>query len=112
MTMSMTLLSFFVWFTCLMVSNYVVGVMFDLSHLPSWASGMLRCLPGALAASTFLWSIKLPDGRYLFRQWEGEDLQFATPAQKVMLLVALLIVLALPCYWLFWPYISDWLNAR
>lgn len=66
--MSMRLLSFFVWFTCLMVSNYVVGVMFDLSHLPSWASGMLRCLPGALAASTFLWSIKLPDGRYLFRQ--------------------------------------------
>jgi hypothetical protein len=108
--MSMTLLSFFVWFTCLMVSNYVVGVVFDLSHLPSWASGMLKCLPGALAASTFLWSIKLPDGRYPFRQWEGENLQTITSKQIALLFGVGLIVIAYPAYVLFWPYVNDWLN--
>lgn len=112
MTMSMTLLSFFVWFTCLMVSNYVVGAAFDLSHLSSWARGMVQFLPGALVAPAFLSSIKLPDGRYVFRQWEGENLQFATPLQKALLLVAILIVLALPAYWLFWPDIRGLLGDR
>lgn len=102
MTMSMLLLHVFVWMTCIWVSRHIVSVVLKSSQNlnPAWET--FSIMPGILFASFFLWSIKLPDGRYLFRQWEGDNLQFATPMQLVLFCLTVLVLLALPIYWLFW----------
>lgn len=102
MTMSMHILYLFVWMTCLWVSRSVVSATLDLSHLPQEVSNFLPFLLGGLFASFFLWHLKLPDGRYLFRPWTGENLQFATPMQLTIFYLALLATLSPLIYALFW----------
>lgn len=112
MTMSMLLLHLFVWITCIWVSRHIVSTASGSPQNPDLVMTIVTILPGVVVAATFLACIKLPDGRYLYRQWEGENLQFMTSRQMWLLFGACLIVAALPAYWLFWPYVSDWLNAR
>ena len=102
MTISMFVLAHIVLFSCLMAGQFIVKVALDTSQLSPFVSGLVSGLPGALFGAYFLRSIKLPDGRYLFRQWEGDNLRFATPMQLAIFYLILLAAVSPLLYRLFW----------
>jgi hypothetical protein len=81
--------------------------------MPMQASALLFSVAGALVAWVFLLLIKLPDGRYLYRPWQGNVLNMATPLwQSVLFVVAAVAIFLYPGYYLFWSYLSEWLHVK
>lgn len=102
MTISMFALAHIVLFSCLMAGQFIVRIAIDTSQFSPFVSGVISGLPGASFGAYFLWSIKLPDGRYLFRQWEGDNLRFATPTQLALFYLIPLAAISPLLYRLFW----------
>lgn len=102
MTISMFALAHIVAFSSLMAGQFIVKIALDTSQFSPFVSGVVSGLPGAVFASYFLWSIKLPDGRYLFRQWDGENLRFATPTQIALFYLITFAAFSPLFYRLFW----------
>jgi hypothetical protein len=102
MTISMFVLAHIVLFWSFMAGQFIVRVVLDTSQFSPFVSGLISGLPGAMFGAYLLWSIKLPDGRYLFRQWEGDNLKFATPPQIALFYLITFAAFSPLFYRLFW----------